>query len=331
MKKIVALLLAALMFASCTQTPSPADSTTESSAAPTSSVDEEYPLTVRDTTLYKKPEKIVSLSPSLTSVLGYYGEENRLVARSTYCLYSTQISALPDVGTAAQPDLEAIIKLQPDLVLTSQELSADTMEWLDKNGIAVLCLEPAQTLEETAQAFDDLLTVLDGKTAGKRNGEAAKEAFLASFEKLKAKTAAYRKANDLEPIAVLYVQELNTYVACAGTLENEILEMLGFTNAADEQTGRYVSEKMLKALNPHAMVFSETVTAEKLKKNAVYKSKTAVRKGNLAFVDMTAVDRRSPEMAQTFEKMLEQLYDGFADFSAEEETSEAASGTKKGE
>ena len=46
---------------------------------------------------------------------------------------------------------------------------------------------------------------------------------------------------------------------------------------------------------------------------------------------MTAVDRRSPEMAQTFEKMLEQLYDGFADFSAEEEPSEAASGTKKGE
>lgn len=331
MKKIVALLLAALMFASCTQTPSPADSTMESSAAPTSSVDEEYPLTVRDTTLYKKPEKIVSLSPSLTAVMGYYGEENRLVARSTYCLYSTQISALPDVGTAAQPDLEAIIKLQPDLVLTSQELSADSMEWLDKNGIAVLCLEPAQTLEETAQAFDDLLTVLDGKTAGKRNGEAAKETFLASFEKLKEKTAAYRKANDLEPIAVLYVQELNTYVACAGTLENEILAMLGFTNAADEQTGRYVSEKMLKTLNPHAMVFSETVTAEKLKKNAVYKSKTAVKKGNLAFVDMTAVDRRSPEMAQTFEKMLEQLYDGFADFSAEGETSEAASETKKGE
>ncbi len=331
MKKIVALLLAALMFASCTQTPSPADSITESSAAPTSSVDEEYPLTVRDTTLYKKPEKIVSLSPSLTAALGYYGEENRLIARSTYCLYSTEISALPDVGTAAQPDLEAIIKLQPDLVLTSQELSADTMEWLDKNGIAVLCLEPAQTVEETAQAFDDLLTVLDGKTAGKKNGEAAKKAFLASFEKLKEKTAAYRKANDLEPIAVLYVQELNTYVACAGTLENEILEMLGFTNAADEQTGRYVSEETLKTLNPHAMVFSETVTAENLKKNAVYKSKTAVKKGNLAFVDMTAVDRRSPEMAQTFEKMLEQLYDGFADFSAEEEPSEAASGTKKGE
>ena len=65
------------------------------------------------------PERIVSLTPSVTETLFAVGVGARLVGVSDYCDFPPAAAALPRVGTFLQPVIEQVIHLQPDLVLTS--------------------------------------------------------------------------------------------------------------------------------------------------------------------------------------------------------------------
>ena len=62
------------------------------------------------------PSRIVSLVPSFSQTLLELGLEESLVGRTDFDTLSA-LSGLPSVGTGLQPSVEAIVSLQPDLVL----------------------------------------------------------------------------------------------------------------------------------------------------------------------------------------------------------------------
>lgn len=65
------------------------------------------------------PQRIVSMTPSVTETLFALGAGPRVVAVSSYCTYPPEVSSLPRVGTFLAPVIESVIYLQPDLVITS--------------------------------------------------------------------------------------------------------------------------------------------------------------------------------------------------------------------
>src|SRR5690349_10905302 len=66
----------------------------------------------------KEPAKrIVTLAPYLTELAYSAGAGTHLVGVSAYSDYPPEARALPQVGTAMGPDVEAIAALKPDLVL----------------------------------------------------------------------------------------------------------------------------------------------------------------------------------------------------------------------
>ncbi len=60
--------------------------------------------------------RIVSLAPSTTEALFAIGAGDRLVGRSRFCEFPAEAKRLPIVGDV-EPDLEAILELEPDLVV----------------------------------------------------------------------------------------------------------------------------------------------------------------------------------------------------------------------
>ena len=62
-------------------------------------------------------QRIVSTAPSLTETLFALGLGPRVVGVSQYCEWPAEVKALPKVGTYIQPNVEAIVRLRPDLVL----------------------------------------------------------------------------------------------------------------------------------------------------------------------------------------------------------------------
>jgi len=69
------------------------------------------------------PTRIVSLVPSATDLLIALGEADRLVARTRYDRDSL-LRRLPSVGGTIDPNIEAVLAVRPDLVLTWDESAA---------------------------------------------------------------------------------------------------------------------------------------------------------------------------------------------------------------
>jgi ABC-type Fe3+-hydroxamate transport system substrate-binding protein len=68
----------------------------------------------------RSPQRIVSLVPSDTHSVIALGAVDRLVGRTTYC-ESPEAAALPTVGGTKNVDVDAVIALEPQLVIANQE------------------------------------------------------------------------------------------------------------------------------------------------------------------------------------------------------------------
>jgi len=66
----------------------------------------------------QSPQRIISLVPALTEMLFTIGAGPQVVAVSSYDEDPPQVKLLPRVGALLDPDVERILSLKPDLVIT---------------------------------------------------------------------------------------------------------------------------------------------------------------------------------------------------------------------
>jgi iron complex transport system substrate-binding protein len=87
--------------------------------------------------------RIVTLSPDLTETIYALGLEDRLVGDTNYCDTPAAAKQKPHIGQPLNPSLEAIVALQPDLVLASTSINRrETVDALAKLGMAVYTSNP---------------------------------------------------------------------------------------------------------------------------------------------------------------------------------------------
>ncbi|MHC1579976.1 MAG: ABC transporter substrate-binding protein, partial [Candidatus Alkanophagales archaeon] len=103
-------------------------------AAPTAAVtgaagksESKYPITVVDsagnTIVIEKPvERVVALTSDAAEVIRAIGAADKVVGVSKYVVqdeaFFPELSRLPSVGSCFSPDIEKIIELEPDIVIT---------------------------------------------------------------------------------------------------------------------------------------------------------------------------------------------------------------------
>ena len=88
----------------------------------------------------KAPQRIVSLLPSLTETVCELGRCARLIGVDRYSNYPVSVKALPQMGGGLDPNIEAVVALQPDLVLLAT--SSRAAERFEALGLKVVALEP---------------------------------------------------------------------------------------------------------------------------------------------------------------------------------------------
>jgi ABC-type Fe3+-hydroxamate transport system substrate-binding protein len=71
----------------------------------------------REVVLPTRPTRIVSLVPVATEIIFELGEGRRVVGRSRFDDYPAEVVAVPDVGDAIRPSVEAVLMRDPDLVI----------------------------------------------------------------------------------------------------------------------------------------------------------------------------------------------------------------------
>jgi iron complex transport system substrate-binding protein len=200
----------------------------------------------------KSYQRIITLSPSLTETVFALGLGDRVVAATDYCDYPPQAQALPSVGSYTNTSLEAITRLQPDLVimLNGQQQRQQQLEQL---GIKTLVLDNSTIadIKETIQRIADL--------TGRQN-EADK--LLTSIQDQIDYVRS--KVHDVAPVRTLvgiahYVnsEQLDTvYIAGQHDFYNELLELAGGVNVYTDTTVKVpsVSAEGIIRMNPDAII-----------------------------------------------------------------------------
>lgn len=123
----------------------------------------DYPYTTtdrlgREVTLQAAPLRIVAMIPSHTETVCALAACKLLVGVDQFSNHPAETDDLPRLGNGFEPDIEAIVALEPELVLVDQFSGlADTLSGL---GLVVYAGTP-QSFEETLDFFEELGRLLD--------------------------------------------------------------------------------------------------------------------------------------------------------------------------
>lgn len=299
MKKIIVSVLSVLMalflFTGC----KPADNNGSSSEAV-----EEYPLTVNEVLIKERPQRVVSLSPALTEIVYELGNGPQLVGCSKYCDWPEEVKDLPRVGTAGLPEIDEIIELDPDLIITQQELPDSDLQRLKLKGIDVLVLRGASDVDGFSDIYIALGTALGGNNSGKQNGIETGNRLMSKFRNVKVQVQSFAETL---PATVCYIASENGDIATGDTLIGELLKMAGGINVADGGTNFEFKLEELKLANPE-VIFCPKGLASKIKADERYKSLSAVKNKNVIEIDPVLLERQTSRMADAVRFMAEALY-----------------------
>jgi ABC-type Fe3+-hydroxamate transport system substrate-binding protein len=110
--------------------------------------------------LSQTPRRIVSLVPSLTEALFAFGLGDRVVGITDYCLEpQPAVRSKPTIGGTKNPDVQAILRLAPDLVVANvEENRQEDVKFLQGQGMSVFISFP-QTVSDAIATLRALAQV----------------------------------------------------------------------------------------------------------------------------------------------------------------------------
>jgi len=193
------------------------------------------------------PQRIVSLTPSVTEILFALGAGDEVVGVSQYCDYPPAATRLPKVGSFLTPNLEAIVALRPTLVI-GIGLSSEMREIrvLQETGCSTMTIQ-----DDSVAQIEDSIRVI-----GDRIGHA--DAARALLEKLNAQIDAVRaRVSSLPRVRVLMLVGHEPMVAVGpGTYLDDLLKLANADNIADsiDQQWPKLSVEYILAMRPEVIL-----------------------------------------------------------------------------
>ena len=239
-------------------------------------------------------QRIVSLSPSTTEAVYAVGAGTKMVGRSRYCDFPPEVTKLPQVGGYVDPSFEAILALQPDLVIGARGPAGSALsEKLEARGIATY-FPPTESFE----AIDAMILGI-----GERTGRA--DAAKATVEAVRRRIADVERAVASLPktrvLVVFGVDPLS--VAGPSSFPDEMIRRAGGTNVIREGDAYpKIGVERVLALDPDVIVnaaMMEERASERLRKDAPGWSRVrAVQADHVATISDEAVLRPGPRIAE---------------------------------
>ncbi|MEK6644391.1 MAG: helical backbone metal receptor [Planctomycetota bacterium] len=104
------------------------------------------------------PTRIISIAPNATEIIASLGAAKRLVGVSSFCLWPPEIKTLPRIGGLFDASAEAILKLQPDLIVLRGTNRA--VEQLSREGGIRLYRDHTERFDDIYRTADELAGIL---------------------------------------------------------------------------------------------------------------------------------------------------------------------------
>ncbi len=247
-----------------------------------------------------KPQRIVSLSPTATEIIFALGQGDQVVGVTRYDDFPAQTLRLPKVGGFVDADVEAIMALQPTLVVAARTSAGQrTLATLRRLKVPVLTLKDA-TLSDLEIAIRTLGDAL-------RTAAAAKVLLATVQRELQGGCAA---APALPPPTVLVVVGRRPLVVAGpGSFYHSLLGLAGAQNVYQANRPFAVLDlEAIVALDPDFIV--DVAASEAGAAETFWRARTnlrAIASARLRPISDTRLLRMGPRLGQGLRLMCDAL------------------------
>jgi iron complex transport system substrate-binding protein len=264
------------------------------------------------------PNKIISMAPSTTEIVFALGLDEKVVGVDSYSDYPYDFSAwiaagnMTSVGDFSNPNMEVVASLEPDLILATGGVQAETVGTLRDLGYKVLVLDPSN--------INGVLMNIE--LIGNATGKTAEAKALINDITSRMDAVVNKVANAASKPKVYYetwYDPTSLWTAGAKAWQNELIEKAGGVNIfADQQLDYFQSSaEAVIERNPDVILVPQEgmgkgepfwVSLDAVKARPGWSSISAVQNDRVVTVDSNTIARAGPRVADILEDLAEAFH-----------------------
>lgn len=254
-------------------------------------------------------QRVVSLAPSVTESLYAIGAGDLVVGRSSFDNYPPEVVDVQEIGGFVAEDfsVEAIVALEPDIVIGGSDLQAPLADSLEAAGVPFFVFHPA-TFEDVYRMIDTL-----GQITGHEDGAQAVVDDMQA--RLQAVDDVVRDVPEDERPTVFYeVWDEPLITAGPSTFIGQMIIHAGGRDIFADLTDEYptVSAEVVIERQPQVIfgpqTHAEALTIESITARPGWADLPAVANGQIYLLDDDIVSRNGPRIIDAVETMAAYLY-----------------------
>lgn len=312
--KIVSILMVVMLITIIVAACTPQDEdTTKNQDSDTGDVQtsSKYPMEIEDdfgnkVTIKKAPEKIISLVPSHTEILFSLGLGDKVIGVTSYCDYPEEAKTKEVIGTYAEPNLERIIELAPDLIVASKLGDEESNARLREAGITVVGYEP--------ESIDEVVATI--KAIGKITDKVS-DAEKITKDIVDRKDAVVAKVKDAEKVKVFYEVWHDPLMAAGpSSFQDNLINLARGENIAKDAKEPYPNfdlEQLIEKdpdvyLGAEEMGAESGKTVENIKTRPGYENISAVKNDRVYLLEPNIISRSGPRIIDALEMVAKALH-----------------------
>ena len=244
------------------------------------------------------PERIVSVSPEVTEILFELKLGEKIVGTSTYCNFPEAAKTTAKVGDYFYPNIEEIIKLNPDVVFVYKGEKVDSLiEQLGEFGIPVLSI-----YSETVEGLLGNINLVGQATGCEEQAAALVAGMRAEIEAVQAKAQGKTAPTVFYNIGDLWTPLKSSHIT-------ELIKMAGGVNifAGVEGESYQCSWEIVLEIDPQILLIDSDSLfwASPIEGQPGYDGLSAVKNGRVYEVNADLISRCGPRIVQALQQLSE--------------------------
>ena len=259
----------------------------------TAATERPYPVTAGSLIFKEQPDSVGSLSPAITEIICQLGYGDKIIGRSSYCDYPADVESKVSLGSAANPDIEAVIAANPRLLVSHSPIAKKDITQIENAGTRVWIISAPESVEELYSCYRDIAAVFGGSLdCDDAAAEALKPLFNALFE-----------AQDSVE-SFVYIMSPDLAAASNSTFAGSFFSSFG-TNAAGDREDISLTEEELTELDPQWIILPYNVSEDNLPSGL-----SAVENGRIITLDeemLERIERPTSRLDKVVYDILEQI------------------------
>ena len=262
-----------------------------------------------DVTLPNKMERIISTAPSNTEILVELGLADKLVAIDTYSSDVEGISDDVEKIDFLNPDAEAIIGLEPDLIIASGHnksgSSDDPFKLVKEAGISVVYIPSSESIQGI---YDDINFIAD-ITNTKQKGQEIVDNMKSQIDEISQKA---KNIKDKKKVYFEIAPAPNLYSFGNSTFLNEMIELIGAENIFKDENG-WIAPSAESVIDKNPDVILTNVNyidnpIQEIKDREGFENINAVKNNQVYQIDKNSSSRPSQHIIKALNEMAKAIY-----------------------